>query len=103
MVHWAVRSVQQTAGAIGWATGPTAIKFMEAFPACKVILFATNIGKASRCLKGYDFPLLKRPKYPEDMVPFLATVDAMVMDRLPIVSVCNRRIEMPLSRDMRKL
>jgi hypothetical protein len=76
---------------------------MEAFPASKVVLFATNMGKESRCLKGCDFPLLKRPKYPEDMVPFLATVDAMVMDRLPIVSVCNRRIEMPLSRDMRKL
>lgn len=103
MVHWAVRSVQQTAGAIGWATGPTAIKFMEPFPACKVILFATKIGKASRCLKGYDFPLLKRPKYPANMVTFLATVDVMVMDRLPIVSVCNRRIEIPISKDMRKL
>jgi len=76
---------------------------MEAFPACKVILFATKIGKASRCLKGYDFPLLKRPKYPANMVTFLATVDVMVMDRLPIVSVCNRRIEIPISKDMRKL
>jgi hypothetical protein len=50
---------------------------MEAFPACKVILFATNIGKASKCLKGYDFPLLKRPQV-QVTVPTLVSYVAIV-------------------------
>lgn len=61
-----------------------AIKLAEAFPTCKVILISSNLPKASRLLTGHQFPLLRMPIYPADIVPFVCAVDAIL---LPPVSV----------------
>ena len=62
---------------------PDANRLGEAFPACKVILFSKNVQKASRFLRSgandYRFPLVRRPQYPEDIPPFIAAVDAILL------------------------
>ena len=56
-----------------------ATKVAEVFPTCKMILVSSNVEKASRFLTGYNFPLVKRPTYPADILPFVAAVDAIAL------------------------